>query len=115
VEERLGERIRRRRIEKKLGLREAAAKLKISATYLSRIETSEEKNPPAEDVLRDIAALLDDSFDELMSLAGRVPSDVRDYITQVASVPQFLRTAREQNLTDKDFQRLMEQIKKGKK
>lgn len=43
--EKLGERIRRIRKERNLGLRETATKAGISATYLSRIETNEEKSP----------------------------------------------------------------------
>jgi transcriptional regulator with XRE-family HTH domain len=71
VKERFGERIRRKRTEQKLGLREFATKVGISPTYLSRIETSEEKAPPAEEVIRKMAdPALNDSFDELMTLAG---------------------------------------------
>lgn len=101
--EKLGDRLRRRRNEKKLGLREAAGKLKISPTYLSRIETSEEKSPPGEEVLQAMANLLDENFDELMTLAGRIPSDVAAYIGSDPGLPQFLRTAHERNLTAKDL------------
>lgn len=110
--ETLGQRIRRMR-EGKFGLREMAKKLEISPTYLSRIETNEEKTPPAEELLRKIADLLGDDFDELMSLAGRIPTDVKDYITKDAGIPQFLRTAREQGLTSKDLEEMLK--RKGKK
>lgn len=97
----------------KFGLREMAKKLEISPTYLSRIETNEEKTPPAEELLRKIADLLGDNFDELMSLAGRIPTDVKEYITKDPGLPQFLRTAREQGLTSKQLEEMLS--RKGKK
>lgn len=112
--ERFGERVRRVRTAKGLGLRETAGKVGISATYLSRIETNEEKTPPAEKVIRALADLLGDDFDELMSLAGRIPADVTDYFATDPGLPAFLRRAREEGLTSKDLQKRLEE-KKGKK
>lgn len=113
MKERLGERIRRKRTEKKLGLRETAAKVGISPTYLSRIETLDEKTPPAEEVIRKLAALLGDDFDDLMQLAGRVPEDVEKVIKADPTMPAFLRTAREKNLSGTDLMKLLD--KKGKR
>ena len=103
----LGERLRTKRLAKPLGLREAAGKLRISPTYLSRIETGEEKRPPTEDVLRSMAALYGDDLDQLMTLAGRVAEDVADYITGDPGLPQFLRSAQQQGYTAKDLQKLL--------
>ncbi|MFM2421096.1 MAG: helix-turn-helix domain-containing protein [Deltaproteobacteria bacterium] len=115
MKERLGERIRRKRAEHKLGLRETATKVGISPTYLSRIETMDEKTPPAEDVIRKLATLLNDDFDELMQLAGRVPEDVEKVIKGDPSMPAFLRTAKEQKLSGDDLMKLIEAQKKGKR
>lgn len=106
VPESFGQRVRRVREAKKLGLREAAAKLKISPAYLSRIERGDEKTPPAEDVIRAIAELCDDSFDELMHLAGRLPSDVKEYLKE-PGLPQFLRTAQQRGYTARDLESLL--------
>jgi transcriptional regulator with XRE-family HTH domain len=108
VKERLGERIRRKRAEHKLWLRETATKVGISPTYLSRIETMDEKTRPAEDVIRKLATLLNDDFDELMQLAGRVPEDVEKVIKGDPSMPAFLRTAKEQKLSGDDLMKLIE-------
>lgn len=116
MKERFGERIRRKRTEQKLGLRETATKVGISPTYLSRIETMEEKTPPAEDVIRKLATLLNDPFDELMTLAGRVPEDVEKVIKADATMPEFLRTVGERKLSGDDLMKLLEgQPKKGKR
>jgi len=107
VKERLGERIRRMRAEHKLGLRETAMKVGISPTYLSRIENMDEKTPPAEDVVRKLATLLNYDFDKLMQLAGRVPEDVEKVIKGDPSMPAFLRTARKQKLSGDDLMKLL--------
>ena len=109
MQESLGERLRKRRLEKRLGLREAAAQVKISATYLSRIETMEERNPPAEKVIQALAALLDEPFDELMTLAGRIPEDISPYLTSDPGMPDALRTARDAGLSSDEIRAALEQ------
>jgi len=114
VKKRLGERLRRKREGKELGLRETAAKVGISPTYLSRIETEDERTPPAEDVIRKLAALLSDDFDELMQLAGRVPEDVKDIVKGDPNMPAFLRMAKEYNLTGDHLLKLLNAETDGK-
>jgi transcriptional regulator with XRE-family HTH domain len=112
LRETLGQRIRRKRDDKQLGLREAARHLGISPAYLSRIETGEEKTPPGETVLAALAILLGDSIDELMHLAGRVPSDVADMIKADAGLPQFLRSARDRGLGARELEEMLARKKK---
>lgn len=109
VQETFGQRVRRVREAKKLGLRETAAKLGISPAYLSRIERDDEKTPPAEEVIRTIAMVCEDSFDELMHLAGRMPADVKEYVNRDPDMPQFLRTAQQRGLTAKDLAELLKE------
>ena len=113
-QEKLGERIRRVRGERGLKLRETAGKVGISATYLSRIETNEEKSPPAEEVLRKLADLLEDDLDVLMQLAGRVAADVEKVITEDVKMPEFLRMARERNFSGEELLKMLEK-QKGKR
>lgn len=115
MKERLGERIRRKRAEHKLGLRETAQKIAISPTYLSRIETMDERTPPAEDVIRKLADLLQDDFDELMQLAGRVPEDALNVVKADATMPEFLRTVGERKLSGEDLMKMLDPKKRGKK
>lgn len=112
--EKFGERIRRLRTEQKLGLRSFAKTIGISPTYLSRIETNEEKSPPAEKVIRAIANELGDDFDELMGMAGRVASDVEKVITKDPGMPAFLRTAKEKNLSSGELMKMISKKKGGK-
>jgi transcriptional regulator with XRE-family HTH domain len=66
--ETLGDRIKRVRKERGLGLRETAGKIGISATFLSRVETNAEQSAPSEDVLRKLAKVIEDDFDAIMQL-----------------------------------------------
>ncbi len=109
--ETLGQFIRRLRGEKNLGLREMARQVDISPAYLSRVETDEEKTPPAEETLKAIAEALAADLDTLMHLAGRVPSDVGEMIKEDPHLPQFLRTARSRGLTGKELEQLLSKDK----
>jgi HTH-type transcriptional regulator, competence development regulator len=73
--------VRQEREAREIGLREMAKKISVSPTYLSMIER-DEVDPPTEDNVRKIANIIDFDPDELLALAGRVPSDLADIIRQ---------------------------------
>ena len=112
--ETLGDRLKRVRTERGLGLRETAGKIGISATFLSRVETNAEQSAPSEDVLRKLAKVLDDDFDALMQLADRVPKDVAAVIKNDPGMPAFLRTARDQKVSGDQLLKMLEDSKKKK-
>ena len=106
-----GARIRRRRTELELGLRETAKRAKLSATFLSRVETGAEKAVPGEDAIRRLAEVLQENFDDLMAAAGKVSSEVTDYVKGSPGMPEFLRQAQGQNVS---VEKLMELLEKAK-
>lgn len=110
--EKLGERIKRIRQARELGLRETATKVGISSTYLSRIENCQDPTPPKEKVIRDLAAVLEDDFDELMRLAGRVPEDVQKVLKADPQMATFLRTARQQKVTGTELLEMLDARRK---
>lgn len=111
-EERFGARVRRLREEKEIGLRPFARMIGFSATYLSKIER-DELPPPAEERIKEIARLLGQDADELLALAGKVASDVREIITeQPQAMASFLRTAR--GLGPEEIRKLEDQARKRK-
>lgn len=109
--EQFGEHVRRRRQECGLGLRETARRAGISATFLSRVETNAEKALPSEEVIRKLAGILNDDFDELMVLAGRISSEVKDYVKADPRMPEFLRRAKAQNIRAEKLMELLEKAK----
>ncbi|MCA9631970.1 MAG: helix-turn-helix transcriptional regulator, partial [Myxococcales bacterium] len=111
--QRFGERIRKARKEKGLGLRATARDIGISATFLSRIESGKEDAVPREEVIRKLAAILDDDFDELMALAGRVSQAVRNHVREDPQMPEFLRQVRERNIPAEELLEMLRKKKEG--
>jgi transcriptional regulator with XRE-family HTH domain len=110
--ENFGAHVRRLREEREIGLRPFAKMIKVSATYLSKIERGE-LPPPAEERIKEIARLLEQNPDELLALAGKVASDVREIIKeQPRAMASFLRTAR--GLGPEELRRLEEEVQKHK-
>ena len=70
-----GARLRELRKQAGLGQRELADKVGINFTYLSKIESGV-MPPPSEKVMLRLAEVLNADKDELMSLAGKIPSDI---------------------------------------
>jgi transcriptional regulator with XRE-family HTH domain len=92
--ERFGEFVRRKRVEKEIGLREMAKIIGVSPTYLSKVER-DEFPPPAEDKVRKIAEIFGCNADELLARAGRVSSDLPEIIKQhPRELAALLRTAK---------------------
>lgn len=89
--QKFGLRIRDLRKQADMSQRELASKVKISFTYLSKIESGA-MDPPSEEVIKKIAKVLDADKDELITLAGKVPSDVSK-ILRKKGVLQFLRSS----------------------
>jgi transcriptional regulator with XRE-family HTH domain len=104
--------VRREREVKEIGLREMAKMIGVSPTYLSKIERGD-FDPPAEDKVRKIAAIIGRDADELLALAGRVASDLTDIIRQrPREMADFLRAAK--GLSAEDIARFARQAEKAK-
>ena len=112
MSETFGERIRRIREERNLGLRKTASLVGISATFLSRVETGKEQVTPSEDTIRKLAEVLGDDFNELMQRAGRISSQVKKYMNADPGMPEFLRRAQESNISSEKLMELLEKAKK---
>ncbi len=106
---------KKRKNDPTFSLRQFAAKIGISPTFLSKIETGD-FNPPAPDKIKRMAELLDVDADELLALAGRVDPDLPEIIqTYPKAMANFLRTARELELSEEDIEALTRRIRKRKK
>jgi transcriptional regulator with XRE-family HTH domain len=110
--EKFGEFVRRKRVEKEIGLREMAKMIGVSPTYLSKVER-DEFPPPAEDKVRKIAAIIGCDVDELLARAGRVSSDLSEIIKQhPREMAALLRTTK--GLTADDVTRLAREAQRAK-
>ena len=85
--------IRREREAREIGLRQMAKMIKVSPTYLSKVER-EQAPSPVEDRVRAIATILECDPDALVAMAGRVPADLADIIRRrPVEMSALLRTA----------------------
>lgn len=90
--EKFGAFVRQQREAKELGLRQMAKMIGVSPTYLSKVER-DEFSPPAEDKVASIAEIIGCDPDELLALAGRIPSDVAEIIKSRPTWSSVVRMA----------------------
>ena len=89
-----------------------AKMIKVSPTYLSKVER-DEFPPPAEDRVRKIAEVINCNVDDLLARAGRVSTDISDIIKRhPIELAALLRTTKD--LTAEDIARLAHQAQKAK-
>ena len=111
-EQEFGATIRELREKRRIGLRQFAKMIGVSATYLSKIER-DDLPPPAEDRVKEIARRFDQDPDELLALAGKVASDLKGIIrSHPREMASFLRTA--SGLSGQELERLREQVERNK-
>ena len=119
MEETFGKFIREKRLERGLTLRGLAARLDLSPVYISNIETDRRAAPTQEHLDR-LAAELSLSKEErerMLDLAAksktqRVSADLPDYIMERDIVRAALRTAKEVDATDEEWQEFIDRLTK---
>ena len=88
-----GERLRELRKQSGLSQRGLANKVNVNFTYLSKIENGVVAAPSKSVILR-LAEVLNADKDELLILAGRVPSDVTEILSKDREMLQLIRSPR---------------------
>jgi transcriptional regulator with XRE-family HTH domain len=82
--------------------RDLAEKAGIDFTYLSKIENNRTP-PPSEDVIRAMSEALGVNADELLRLAGKVPSDLAEFLVTDTQAMPFLRSFERDVRTRQDW------------
>lgn len=101
-EETFGQCIQRLRREQGLTQRQVAAALKLDFTYLSKLENGRGE-APGEATVRKLAAILKTDDEELLAMAGKVPTELRTRAQRDVDFARFLRrlpSASDQELQD---------------
>ena len=108
------ERLRSLRKQAQLSQRDLAERIGVDFTYLSKIENGRVE-PPSEAVLKGIARELAGELsrnetelaDELITLAGKIPSDLADTLSRNPGAVQFLRSLGDDVRSPAEWRRLM--------
>lgn len=114
------ERLRLLRKEAQLSQRDLAERIGVDFTYLSKIENGR-VDPPSETVLKGISQELagvlgrdeTELSDELITLAGKVPSDLAETLSQKPWTVRLLRSIGEDVETAAEWRRLMRRRSEG--
>ena len=94
--EEFGKRLRELRKQAGMTQRGLADEVGVDFSYLSKIENGV-LPPPSEKVISKLAETLNASRDELLSLAGRIPSEIGELLTRPEAL-KFLRSQRGQKV-----------------
>ena len=93
-----GDYIRNTRLALKIGLREFALLIGISATYISKMENGDYA-PPSEERIVKMAEILKLNKDSLLAMAGKISSDLQEMITSEPELyVAFLRKAKKKEI-----------------
>jgi len=119
MEQTFGGFVRQRRQAIGLSLRSLAARAGLSPVYMSNIET-DRRAAPAQEILDRLVAelkLVKTDREIFLDLAAksrsqRVSADLPDYIMEKDIVRAALRTAREVDATDEEWQEFIDRITK---
>ncbi|MDJ0715948.1 MAG: helix-turn-helix transcriptional regulator [Prochloraceae cyanobacterium] len=96
MENTFGQVIRQARKNKGYSQRELAKLIGIDFTYLSKLENNRADYPPKEDVIKIIAQELQLDCEELIFLAGRIPSNYSSLLQEhYQTMPVLFRRIRE--------------------
>jgi transcriptional regulator with XRE-family HTH domain len=116
-----GEFIKKRRLDKGLGLREFCKQIEIDASNWSKVERGVLSPPQDEEKLRNIAQALGIKFQseewkEMQDLAnidaGIIPTDILSDKQVLEALPMFFRTIRSEKPTPEELDKLINIIRK---
>lgn len=115
-----GEFLQTKREQQKITLRQLAEKLDLSAPFLSDVEKGRRNSLDMDRLvmLRQILNLSDEEYETMLNLAGKqrktVAPDLPEYIMERDYVSAALRTARDLDAGEAEWQRFVEVLKNRK-
>jgi transcriptional regulator with XRE-family HTH domain len=115
MEATFGQLLKELRRSKNVSQRDLAARVGVDFSYISKLE-NDRLPPPAADTAVKICQVLGVEPDDLLSVTGKVPSEVKEMLTGNPSALQFVRQAQRMGLTSSDWGRLgrtLRRLRKG--
>ena len=91
--------------------RQLATAVGVDFSYISKIE-NDRMLPPAADTIVKICENLGVPPDELLAMTGKMPTPIKEAISENPAAQQFLREAQMMTLTNDEWVTLRQQLKK---
>lgn len=117
MENKFGEFVKAKRLEREISLRKLAEELDIVPAYMSDIEKGRRYPPDKEKIYKiaEVLTLDQDETDTLFDLAAYsrangVSPDLSDYVMGVDNLRTALRKARDINAGEDDWQRIIDML-----
>lgn len=106
-----GQTLKEIRRSKGVTQRQLAAAVGVDFSYISKVE-NDRMPPPAADTIVKICEKLGVPPDELLAMTGKMPTPIKEAISENPAAQQFLREAQTMTLTDDEWGALTQQLKK---
>lgn len=106
-----GQTLKEIRRSKGVTQRQLASAVGVDFSYISKVE-NDRMPPPAADTIVKICEKLGVLSDELLAMTGKMPTPVKEAISENPAAQQFLREAQTMTLTDDEWGALRQQLKK---
>lgn len=105
-----GQTLKNLRQSKGITQRELAAVVRVDFSYISKVE-NDRMPPPAADTIVKICEKLGVPPDNLLAMTGKMPTPIKEAISETPAAQQFLREAQTMTLTDDEWETLTQQLK----
>lgn len=106
-----GQALKEIRRSKNVTQRELATEVGVDFSYISKIE-NDRMSPPAADTIVKICEVLSVPPDDLLAMTGKMPTPIKEAISDKPAAQAFLREAQNMTLTDDEWSALTQQLKK---
>lgn len=106
-----GQTLRELRRSSGVSQRELAEKVEVDFSYISKME-NDRMPPPSADTIVRICEVLEIPPDELLSLSGKMPTQVKEMVSSSSAALQFMRQAQEMKLTEEEWEKLTLRLKR---
>ena len=111
MEETFGQKLRTLRRATNVTQRKLAERVGVDFSYISKLE-NDRLPPPAADTVVKICEVLGVAPDELLAAGGKMPPRIQQSIGSSPAAIQFLRSAQAMKLSEAEWRRLSEQLKR---
>ena len=111
MESSFGALLREKRRLAGISQRDLAQKIGVDFSYISKLE-NDRLVPPAAETIVAICTMLEIPPEELLSAAGKIPSDVQRSIGGSQAAQHFLREAKQLELSNEEWEQMLKSLHK---